>query len=489
MAAEEAFQKKARWARLRFAIIGPLLAAPPSSPGELRRTLKQLAGQSFRHPMTGKPIRFGFATLERWYYAARKAQDPVAVLRRRTRSDAGRTRRLGVSWIPIIQAQVESHPGWTVQLHYDNLKARALEDDTLAPLPSYATIRRYLKTLGYHRRRPPKRKTPGAQQAVQHLETREVRSFEAAYTHALWHLDFHHGSHKVLTRAGQWITPLLLGVIDDHSRLVCHLQWYRDETAETLVHGLCQAFQKRGLPRALMTDNGAAMQADEFRQGLHTLSILHETTLPYSPYQNAKQESFWATLEGRLMAMLEAVADLTLERLNVITQAWVEQAYHRTLHSEIGVCPLRRYLDSPTVGRDCPGSETLRRAFRSLVTRRQRRSDGTLSLAGVRFEVPARYRHLQTLPVSYARWDLSAVDLIDPDTLNPLCSLHPLDKTANADAKRRRIQSDEVPTFEVSSSRTSAALPPLLKKLLADYAATGLPPAYLPQHDEEEKGS
>lgn len=238
-----------------------------------------------------------------------------------------------------------------------------------------------------------------------------------------------------------------------------------------------------------MTDNGAAMQADEFRQGLHTLSILHETTLPYSPYQNAKQESFWATLEGRLMAMLEAVADLTLERLNVITQAWVEQAYHRTLHSEIGVCPLRRYLDSPTVGRDCPGSETLRRAFRSLVTRRQRRSDGTLSLAGVRFEVPARYRHLQTLPVSYARWDLSAVDLIDPDTLNPLCSLHPLDKTANADAKRRRIQSDEVPTFEVSSSRTSAALPPLLKKLLADYAATGLPPAYLPQHDEEEKGS
>jgi putative transposase len=149
---------------------------------------------------------------------------------------------------------------------------------------------------------------------------------------ALWHLDFHHGSHKVLTRSGQWITPLVLGVIDDHSRLVCHLQWYLDETAESLVHGLCQAFQKRGLPRALMTDNGAAMQADEFRQGLHTLSILHETTLPYSPYQNAKQESFWATLEGRLMAMLEGVTELTLQRLNEITQAWVEQEKCCTQH-------------------------------------------------------------------------------------------------------------------------------------------------------------
>jgi putative transposase len=92
-----------------------------------------------------------------------------------------------------------------------------------------------------------------------------------------------------------------------------------------LVHGLSQAFQKRALPRALMTDNGAAMQGEEFRSGLHTLGILNEPTLPYSPYQNAKQETFWATLEGRLMAMLEAVTELTLARLNEITQAWVEQ--------------------------------------------------------------------------------------------------------------------------------------------------------------------
>jgi len=301
MATDDEIQKKERWARLRFAIIGPLLAAPPS-PGELRGTLKQLAGQSFRHPIKGTAIRFGFATLERWYYAARKALDPVAVLGRRTRSDAGRTRRLAPTWIPIIRAQVEAHPGWTMQLHYDNLKAGAMDEDTLEPLPSYATVRRYLKAQGYQRRRPPKRKTPGAEAAVRRLESREVLSFEVEYTNALWHLDFHFGSLKVLTRTGQWITPLVLGVIDDRSRLVCHLQWYRGETAETLVHGLCQAFQKRGLPRALMTDNGAAMQADEFRQGLHTLGILHETTLPYSPYQNAKQESFWATLEGRLMA-------------------------------------------------------------------------------------------------------------------------------------------------------------------------------------------
>ena len=52
------------------------------------------------------------------------------------------------------------------------------------------------------------------------------------------------------------------------------------------------------------------------------------------------------------MAMLEGFADLTLERLNAITQAWVEQEYQRLEHTEIGTSPLRRYLDSPSVGRD-----------------------------------------------------------------------------------------------------------------------------------------
>ncbi len=467
-----------RWARLRFAIIGPLLAAPPE-PGALRQALEALAAKSWTHPVNGTALRFSYATLERWFYAARKANDPVAALRRRRRNDAGRTRRLPPALIQALTTQYRDHPGWTVQLHYDNLRALAAEQEALRPVPSYGTVRRYLKAHGYHRKRRPKRDTPGARQAQEHLERLEVRSFEAEYVHGLWHLDFHHGSRKVLIPSGRWVTPLLLGILDDHSRLVCHLQWYLAETAEVLVHGLSQALQKRTLPRALMTDNGSAMQAEELRSGLHTLGILHETTLPYSPYQNAKQETFWATLEGRLMAMLEGVTELTLERLNILTQAWVEQEYHRTVHTELGMAPLTRYLNAPQVGRDCPDSDTLRRAFRCTVTRRQRRSDGTLALAGKRFEIPSRYRHLERPVVRYARWDLCAVELVDPHTLALLCPLYPLDKAANADGRRRTLtpgpsQLDRAP------GPASTELPPLLRKLLAEYAATGLPPAYLP---------
>jgi hypothetical protein len=184
-----------------------------------------------------------------------------------------------------------------------------------------------------------------------------------------------------------------LAILDDHSRLVCHAQWYLSETAEDLIHGLTQAFLKRGLPRSLMTDNGSAMIAAETRQGLQRLSIIHETTLPYSPYQNGKQETFWSQVEGRLLAMLDNYADLTLAFLNEATQAWIEMEYHRAIHSETGQTPLKRFLESPGVGRDCPSAETLRLAFTQQTTRTQRRSDGTVSLDGTRFEIPSRFQH------------------------------------------------------------------------------------------------
>jgi len=51
------------------------------------------------------------------------------------------------------------------------------------------------------------------------------------------------------------------------------------------------------------------MLAEETTSGLFKLGVLHQTTLPYSPYQNAKQESFWGRVEGRLMPMLEGEAN------------------------------------------------------------------------------------------------------------------------------------------------------------------------------------
>ena len=142
---------------------------------------------------------------------------------------------------------------------------------------------------------------------------------------------------------------------------------------------------------------------------------------------------------------------------------------------------MARYLAGPSVHRDCPDTTTLRAAFRIEVARRQRRADGTISLAGTRFEIPAAYRPLPVVPLRYAHRDLTHVDLVDVRTGAVLCPLKALDKSANADGQRRRL----APVTTTARVPPSTGIAPLLRQLLADYAATGLPPAYLASDDQE----
>lgn len=67
------------------------------------------------------------------------------------------------------------------------------------------------------------------------------------------------------------------------------------------------------------------------------------------------------------MPMLEGEPELTLELLSRATQAWVEHE--------------------------------LRRAFRTERVRPQRLSDGTITVEGVRYEIPSAYRTLQRIHV------------------------------------------------------------------------------------------
>lgn len=468
-------RRRDRWARLRFAIIGPLLAAPPA-PGDLQTALSALADRTWRHPLTGLDVRFGASTIERWFYAARHAADPVTVLRNQVRRDIGGFLSVGPQAQEVLRLQYAEHPGWTAQLHHDNLRVRLAAVDPGVPCPSYSSVRRYLKAQGLTRKRPARRGDPVIPGAGATLVEREIRSYEVEYVLQLMHLDFHHGSRKVLSCEGEWVKPLLVAFVDDRSRYLAHAQWYTSEGTEQLVHGFSQALSKVGLPRSLMSDRGSAMMSGEFTAGLAALGILHVPTLPRSPHVNGKQENLWSRVEGRLLAMLEGEERLTLDQLNLATCAWVTQEYHRTVHREIGATPLQRYLEGPSVARACPGSDALRAAFRIEAKRRVRRSDGTVSLEGRRFEIPTRYRHFSEVHLRYARWDLRQVDLIDPRLGTILCPVYPIDKAANAERLRRTV---EPPSRAPTPAASGVA--PLLKQMIADYAATGLPPAYLPE--------
>ena len=472
-----------RWARLRFAVVGPLLASPPPA-GQLRSELERLSQRDWEHPSGQGPVRFAVSTIERWHYAARAAdRDPVKALRQQPRADAGRERAMSAALIEALRDQYRAHPSWSAQLHYENLRAKVDADPALGPMPSYATLTRAMRARGLVRKR---RRRWSESEHKPSAEPREVLSYEVSRTHALWHSDFHHAKRRVLTASGEWKTPVLLGFLDNHSRLGCHLQRYLAENSEVFVHGLCQAFMKRGLPRGLMTDNGSPMTAGEVEEGLHRLGIVHAGTLAYSPHQNGKIESFWGAAESRLMAMLEGVEALTLKQLNDATVAGVEQDCHRREHRELGTTPLKRLIESVDASRPCPGPDELKAAFRITRKRTLRRSDGTVSVEGVRYQVPAPWRHLSTLWIRYARWDLASVDLVDGRSGERLCTLYPLDKRGNASGGRRPT----APGGNDDGRRPTAGgeLPPPLKGMLDAQAATGLPPAWLPHGESPDRG-
>jgi hypothetical protein len=76
-----------------------------------------------------------------------------------------------------------------------------------------------------------------------------------------------------------------------------------------------------------------------------------------------------------------------------------------------------------------------------------------------------------------ASWDLSHVYPTDPHTGTVLARLYPLDKAQNAQGQRR------VESPSPHQPPPPAGMAPLLQKLIGQYAATGLPAAYLPKDD------
>lgn len=183
------------------------------------------------------------------------------------------------------------------------------------------------------------------------------------------------------------------------------------------------------------------------------------------------------------MKMVTHVDPLTLGFLNRATLAWAEMEYNRSIHREIGTLPLNRLLEGPDVGRPCCDGQTLPFYFTVQQRRTQRKSDGTIQISGVRFEVPSRLGQIQHLWVRYQSWDLSRAFLVDRSTGNLLANIYPQDKTKNADGCRKPRNP---PTPLPENSPIAEPIPPLLRKILSDYAQSGMPPAYLIKNNERD---
>jgi putative transposase len=109
----------------------------------------------------------------------------------------------------------------------------------------------------------------------------------------------------------------------------------------------------------------------------------------------------------------------SLDELNRLFQAWVEQVYHRTVHSETGMAPLARYLAGGPLR--YVSSDDLTDAFRWSVHRKVTRT-GLVSLHGNRYQVEAHLAD-STVELVFDPFDLATLTVrvggVDVGTATP----------------------------------------------------------------------
>ena len=385
--------------------------AAPADDGELKARIEALAARAWRHPTTGESIRFSFKTIERWWYIARGALGPLrrprpqgACTRRHPSERQSRARR------GRIARQHRDHPRWTWQLHHDNLVALARED----PHPRPGTRLRHRVSL--HARAGPRqgpqsapprargrRAVRGSRYPPPTRSPTSMASGTSTSTRARAH---------VLIAGGQWQKPQLLGVLDDRSRLCCHLQVVSSTRPPrpSYPRPAAQAFHKRGLPRALLTDNGAAMLAAETRR--RPRAPRRRPPHDAAVFPRAKRESRSPSgeqIEGASCpcsrASLRALAARPAQHRHPGLGRGGVPAKGSTPRSASP--PSRAACAEPSVARESPSSDALRRAFRTAGDHTrpasQRRHRHTPAACASR--VPSAYRTLLQLRLRVARWD------------------------------------------------------------------------------------
>jgi putative transposase len=137
--------------------------------------------------------------------------------------------------------------------------------------------------------------------------------------------------------------------------------------------------------------------------------------------------------------------------------------------SAIGCPHIERLLADAEVSRLVPCMDALNLTFTRQVTRTQRKSDATVTVEGVRLEVPSRFWHLPPLTLRHAGWELSRLVLVTRTGAIPwpICFLR---------IRRKTPPVGVVPSNRYARPATSNASPEGIPALLRKWSAITPPP-------------
>jgi transposase InsO family protein len=348
----------------RFTLISPLVNRRGMSRGEQEAVLRDIRAKDWEIP--GSPrSSIARSTVLRWVALYEKSGRRIESLEPRPGKDLGTSRVLDSELEAALVMLRKEHPAISLPVFVKLARSRKILD-AADKGPSKDSLYRLFKRHGLEK------------------DTRlpeDRRRFETEMPNDMWQSDCMHGPHIVFD--GKLRKGYLFAVIDDHSRLITHAQFYLSENLDCFRNCLISALEKRGLPRRLYVDNGAAFKSNALAYTCGKLGIALLHSRPYIPEGRGKIERFFLTVRKQFLPILPD--NLSLERLNELLAEWIDGEYHKRVHSSTGQTPIARYLAKVALLRPAP--KDLRDYFR-IAVRRKVAKDRTITLLGCNYEAP-----------------------------------------------------------------------------------------------------
>jgi len=357
--------EKQRVAIFRFSVIHEFVGGAALSRRERRRLLKEKCARKWDVPFSDR-TRISRSAILRWIRLYNASGGQLESLYPKDRSDNGKSRAIDKeTGLNLIHLRREM-PDATVPVLIRIMNERGLS----APGKGLKTTTVYRFLHAQNLMKPP----AGQKQ--------DRRKFEAELPNDIWQSDVMHG--PMVTVGERKRKSYLIAFIDDHSRLIPYARFYLSEKLTSFLDAFEKALLKRGLPRKLYVDNGAAYRSKHLEHITASLGIALIHAKPYKPEGKGKIERWFRTVRGQF---LTEVGQMSLDELNGAFDLWRSQIYHQRVHSATGLKPLDRFTSRMECLRATP--DNLKDHFR-MIARRRVNKDRTLTLDGNLFEAPVQ---------------------------------------------------------------------------------------------------
>ncbi len=356
-------EQKKRVAVFRFGVIHDLIDGNGVNQETQEELLRGKCARKWDIPFSGRS-RIGRSTILNWVRLYKDSDGKIESLYPADRSDRGKSRTMDEETTLALVNLRREMPKTTVPL----LIGKMIERKLITP-GTTLNLSGVYRLLNWH----------GLMKVKEH-QTEDRRKFEAELPNDIWQSDVMHG--PMVSVGDKTKKSYLIALLDDHSRLITHGEFYLSENIHSYVNALEQALLKRGLPRKLYLDNGPAFRSLHLEHITASLGIALIHSRPYKPQGRGKIERFF---RGVREEFLVGFRGKTLRDLNEAFDAWLRDVYHIRKHSSTGQSPFERFTANMACLRTAQAD--LRDHFRT-VARRTVAKDRTLTINGKLYEAP-----------------------------------------------------------------------------------------------------